>query len=374
MSVFGRFSVKKPDAPFPVHEAHRLCKDLFRPNPSVYWADFLFHAILGWAAFAFTLRAEPFSATQAAGFTVAVFAVFRAAIFIHELAHLKRGTFGAFRWVWNLLIGFPFLLPSLTYQGVHYEHHRQAVYGTKRDGEYYPFVTAGLPAVLAFLAGNFLFPAATLVRFLLLTPLSWVLPPLRRFLWKRFSSLVIDPSYVRPDPQPGEAKSWALQETFCFAYAWGGLALMASGVLPWSALLLWYALEVSVLFLNAVRTLAAHRYVNPEDRPLELWQQFLDSVTVVGNPVTTELWAPVGLRYHAVHHLFPSLPYHNLGEAHRRLLREFGDTTPYRETLRKNLFDALGRLFRDIREARRLRLHSPAFPASAGPKPAEGGC
>ncbi len=25
------------------------------------------------------------------------------------------------------------------------------------------------------------------------------------------------------------------------------------------------------------------------------------------------LWAPVGLRYHATHHLFMSMPYHNLG-------------------------------------------------------------
>ena len=31
------------------------------------------------------------------------------------------------------------------------------------------------------------------------------------------------------------------------------------------------------------------------------------------------LWAPVGLRYHALHHLLPSMPYHSLGEAHRRL-------------------------------------------------------
>jgi hypothetical protein len=29
---------------------------------------------------------------------------------------------------------------------------------------------------------------------------------------------------------------------------------------------------------------------------------------------------PLGLRYHALHHLFPSLPYHALGTAHRRLI------------------------------------------------------
>ena len=30
----------------------------------------------------------------------------------------------------------------------------------------------------------------------------------------------------------------------------------------------------------------------------------------------------VGLRYHALHHLMPSMPYHSLPEAHRRLVRD----------------------------------------------------
>jgi len=30
-------------------------------------------------------------------------------------------------------------------------------------------------------------------------------------------------------------------------------------------------------------------------------------------------WAPVGLRYHALHHYFPGIPYHNLGFAYQRL-------------------------------------------------------
>ena len=41
------------------------------------------------------------------------------------------------------------------------------------------------------------------------------------------------------------------------------------------------------------------------------------------------LWAPVGLRYHALHHLLPSLPYHSLGEAHRRLMASQGKGSTY---------------------------------------------
>jgi fatty acid desaturase len=43
------------------------------------------------------------------------------------------------------------------------------------------------------------------------------------------------------------------------------------------------------------------------------------------------IWAPVGLRYHALHHLLPSLPYHSLGEAHRRLMGGAGHGSTYRK-------------------------------------------
>ncbi len=38
---------------------------------------------------------------------------------------------------------------------------------------------------------------------------------------------------------------------------------------------------------------------------------------------------PVGLRYHALHHLFPFLPYHNLGKAHARLIARLPAGSPY---------------------------------------------
>ena len=57
--------------------------------------------------------------------------------------------------------------------------------------------------------------------------------------------------------------------------------------------------------------------------------QFLDSVNVPPPGRIAELWAPVGLRYHALHHLMPSMPYHALPEAHRRLVAELGEASTY---------------------------------------------
>jgi fatty acid desaturase len=48
--------------------------------------------------------------------------------------------------------------------------------------------------------------------------------------------------------------------------------------------------------------------------------QYLDSVNVPPPAFLPMLWAPVGLRYHALHHLLPGLPYHALGTAHKRII------------------------------------------------------
>jgi len=82
--------------------------------------------------------------------------------------------------------------------------------------------------------------------------------------------------------------------------------------------------------------------------------QVLDSVTVPG-AWWTELWAPVGLRYHALHHYLPDLPYHRLGAAHRRLMRELPEDAPYRGAVSRSLPHVLSELWRDAGNEERLR-------------------
>lgn len=74
-----------------------------------------------------------------------------------------------------------------------------------------------------------------------------------------------------------------------------------------------------------------------------------------GQPVLDPLMAPVGLRFHATHHLFPSLPYHALGKAHRKLVQELPDNSLYLEASRASMFDALKRIWQETREGQNNR-------------------
>jgi fatty acid desaturase len=53
------------------------------------------------------------------------------------------------------------------------------------------------------------------------------------------------------------------------------------------------------------------------------------------------VWAPLGLRYHAIHHLLPAVPCHNLGLAHRRLTNALPADSPYHQTRQAGLWSAI---------------------------------
>jgi len=332
---------------FPLREAHHLVRDLMTPNPWIYWSDFLFHITLGWAAFFTALLSPLFSLWQLAGYVVAVLALYRSAVFVHELAHLKKGTFKNFRLVWNILCGIPLMIPSFTYDGVHNDHHKPDVYGTSKDGEYLPFATRKPSEMVVYVLLSLLIPIFLVARFLLLTPLSYLIPPLRKIVWKRASSLTIDPTYQRAENAIRNDLNWRQQEMAVCLFAAIVIGLVVLEVFPYSVLVLWYLIAVTVFILNSLRTLAAHAYRNPGEQKMSLAEQYLDSINITGNFLITPLWAPVGLRYHATHHLFMSMPYHNLGKAQRRLVNGLTDNTQYIKTIRNGLWDALRHIWRE---------------------------
>jgi len=341
------------DDSLPLAEAWDIVKDLRAARPWIYWVDFLLSMTLGWSAFVLTMTAPTPSLRQVAFFFIAALALYRAAIFTHELAHQRKNRFRGFRLVWNLSCGIPLMIPSFTYRGVHMDHHKRNLYGTAHDGEYLPF-GAGRPSeIVAYVLLAGLLPVVLAARFVLLTPLSYLHGTFRHLLWERASSLATDMSYRRPAPGPRDEESWRLQEFATFVFGATVVTLVLVGTLPERTLLIWYLASVLVFVLNSLRTLAAHAFRNPAQHRMSFQAQYLDSVNVPGNALLTPLWAPVGLRYHATHHLFPSLPYHALGEAHRRLVARLKDNRVYLRTERKGLWDALHRLWRDAQQASR---------------------
>jgi fatty acid desaturase len=306
-------------------------------RPAIYWLDLLSSAALGWSAFVIAgVGSGPLS-WLALG--VATLALYRAVLFIHELSHLRRGTVPGFETVWNLIVGLPLVAPSLMYWS-HRDHHKRSLYGTERDPEYEPIAHWSPLRIALSILTMVIFPGLLVLRWSVIGPVSWLVPPLRRLAVGRLSTLVINPRYERQEPRGRLARRWTLQELGAGVYTWIYLGALASGAVSWDWAVRWYAVTAGILVLNHLRTLGAHRYENLGGQ-LDVVGQLRDSINLRGLPGITVLLAPVGLRYHGLHHLLPTLPYHSLGTVHRRLLADLPTSSPYRDTEVRGLRTAL---------------------------------
>ena len=149
----------------PIRHLRRTLDDLLVPRPVYYWIDFLASITCFYAGFAATAVLPLNNPLKLLGAVVAVLAVYRAVVFIHELAHLSPGRVPGFRVAWNLLCGIPLLVPSFLY-GSHRDHHARRAYGTAKDGEYMPWGRPGdRIAIVMFACSSFLGLPAGVLRF-----------------------------------------------------------------------------------------------------------------------------------------------------------------------------------------------------------------
>ena len=331
-----------PDDKEMLRAAADLTRDISVARGGIYWPDMLLSVTLGYALLAATIFSHSTAAALALGVVSALF-LYRALLFIHELTHIHKTALPGFRFAWNLLLGIPLLIPSFMYEGVHTLHHTRVRYGTAEDPEYLPLALMKPWTLPLFTLSALLLPVGLLIRSALLVPLGVAIPPLRRLVWERASSLSINPAFRRRPPEGDFARMVFWQEL--------GASAWAIVVLAWSATHSWHPLAVAigvvslVALLNQVRTLVAHLWEN-EGEAMTVTGQYLDTVNVPPTAALGGLWAPVGLRYHALHHLLPSLPYHSLGEAHRRLIAQLGLQSTYNRSNYPSLPPLLMRLVR----------------------------
>ncbi len=298
-------------------------------NMMQYWADFLFT----WSLFISGMMAWLFAPAiwSILGLIIGIFAAYRCGSFMHEIVHFNRRNKSemAFKAGWNILFGIPILSPSHLYDA-HLEHHMPDSFATVQDPEYVPIHNRSLLGLAHFVNGHVIGPISMVALRMLLNPIIWIFPSLgNRLMQGKGTALVINWDYIPTGKQkPTQFDQTAIIMATLLLYIY--LAAIISGFVPLLTALKILVLVVLSMVINGVRTLVAHRYINYDRQSVSREAQLLDSVNLIGNRLFGGLLAPVGLRYHALHHLVQTLPYHGLEKAHEALMAQLPADDVYR--------------------------------------------
>lgn len=311
-----------------------------QPNKLIFWSDFFASATAGYGLIYWVSILPVFSLPQLGIAFLAAICIFRACLFMHEAVHSGKSIPG-FATAYNLYFGFLNKVPLYIYSP-HRHHHAHEFYGTLQDPEY-ELLKRDVPNLLIPLVVMTLAPVLMVIRFGIL---PWFLPFIgtrgRQAVYQYASTFALNRHYKRPLPDAAERREWYFQDAGCALYQAAFVALCMTGVLSWNLAWAWYGVAVITLLMNHYRVMASHTYWSGFS-PTTRKQQILDSLTVTGSPWLGWLF-PLGLRYHALHHLMPHVPYHHMARLHRELLVRLPADHPYHATIAKGYWGAYRRL------------------------------
>ena len=301
-----------------------MVADLRKPNQAHYFIDVLLCAIIGWAAFIYALAPNPLWLRLPIFLLAAVF-LYRGLSFIHEIFH-QQGM-KLFRYLWHAVLGIPLLIPFLLYLPIHQEHHNKSAYGTLKDGEYENLKGKWGAGTTKLFMLNLLMPLVLLIRFAILPPLALIFPQIRDKVIPNFIHLAVRVPFTAPQLKESARKEAQIVEWCCCAWSWA--LIIISIWFGWTFFLALAMLQILMAYMNTIRALGAtHLYVEQEEGR-DARGQLLDSINVDSNGPLALILCPVGLRFHALHHIAPYLPYHSMPTAHRRLMMHLPKDSEY---------------------------------------------
>ena len=306
-----------------IHEARSVIKqspvNFFEINPAKYWFDLVLCTVMAYTSATIYLVAPLFSWVQIVAFPFAVFWLYRGNSMVHEVSHLGKKQFRGFGCGWNILLGIPTLFPSTFFTCHHRDHHSGRYYGTPQDPEYIVnvFKPGSILSTAFYVLHLATYPLYVFVRFLF-APISYLNPRWRDFTLRRLSSFTLNWNYERNLTRL-DRKTFAIVEFCCFVRAWLIPLGVFLGLSDWTRMPLMYLLAITILAANQMRFFADHHFESHGEK-MSMHDHIADSCNYSKSDFLTWLFFPFAIRFHALHHLFPTIPYHNLSAAHQYLI------------------------------------------------------
>ncbi len=287
----------------------------FKINKTLFWADFLISLSLFYLSYAVSVIywGQPLGIVS---IIVVALTLYRVGSLLHDLSHHSskfKNLIRLYEWTFGYVVGLTYL--SYT---THSSHHGIKTYGTNDDPEYSIVIQDLKKGVLISLATGVVAPLFLTVRYSIVALLMPFLPrSFQKVIFKYVSFQGFNHNFKRKWVKEEEVSQMAWREFPAGIMRTSVIVLIFLNMIPVSILYVYFISVSMAMALNMFRAVLAHHY-GSENLSLDFSGQVQDSVNIEGG-ILMELFAPAGLQYHALHHLFGNIPGHNLRAAHKKM-------------------------------------------------------